>query len=283
MPEDRWEALRSLPRGVVPPKFGDIVHTARRRRTGAVLSVAAVVVLALGASSLSVALTNDDAVRPAHTPRQGKSTPQPTKTTRPHQTTTVQPSPAGIISAPGAYVASFAVSPGNPASRAALWTYCPGRYCRSRQFNALTVTADGFRTRHDIALPRSFAPTVTAVGNDSFYVATGADRGLLVDTRGMGGRPASRPVIFSKTAAPLAEGEVLVSGTSGTGDVIEGLDPASGRAHPIPARHPTSPVRFASTVAFGPRDQDGQCRHHGDPPVSRWWRQLADHPGHHRR
>lgn len=236
MPEDRWEALRTLPREVVPPTYADIVHTARRRRTGAVLGVAAVVVLALGASSLGVALTNDDAVRPAHSPRKVQTGPPsptasvPVKTPGHHGLTAAQ-----IVNSPRAVLFGLAVSPDDPDVRATLWGLCPRRACGPYR-EAVALTDDGFATARYIRVS-SLSPFEWC-GTGVIVRAASGTLALISPTA-----PA-RSITVSARSEPLTGNERLVASGDPTrrGFRYLAVDPRAATAHPIPVPYPRSSI-----------------------------------------
>lgn len=234
MPDDRWEALRNLPREVVPPTYAHIVHTARRRRAGAVLGVAVVVVLALGASSLGVALTNDEAVQPTHSPH-APGTPAQVHTPPPPHSGSHGVTAAQIVNSPRAVLFGLAVSPDDPEVRATLWGLCPRRACGPYR-EAVALTDDGFATARYIRV--SYLSPFEWCGTGVIVRAASGTLALISPTA-----PA-RSITVADRTEPLRGNERLVASGDPKGRDFRYLavDPGTATAHPIPVPYPPSSI-----------------------------------------
>ncbi len=163
--------------------------------------------------------------------------PSPTPVPSPTKDTSPSPdeppdrlTPTQVVNDERSTISHVAVSPGDPETKAVIWQYCGGeRGCDSQQF-ALTVTADGFKTSHDIALPGPVWPDMQAIDTDTFYVAV-RPNGWLVDSNG-----SVSQVQVRQAARPLAPGEVFVVGPPpiGATNANLALDPETATAHFIP-------------------------------------------------
>ncbi len=223
---------------VVPPDFDELVATSRRRRRtaagSAVVAVAAVVsVVAFGLQGVYGDQTAP--VPPVGPTRSPTPTPNPTPTPSPTKDTSPSPeerpdrlTPTQIVNDENSTISDVAVSAGSPEVRAVIWQFCgEGGGCNHQQF-ALTVTGDGFKTSHDIALPGRVVKVVAA-GANSFFVTFGRSMSL-VDSDG-----SVSAIQLDKKASPLVAGEVFVGGgvQGPIGYPHLALNPATAMAHPV--------------------------------------------------
>lgn len=219
---------------VVPPDFDELVAIAgRRRRTAAATAVVAVVAVVSVVAFGVQGVYGDQAtpVPPAGPTRSPTPAPAPTaaRDTSPSpDESRMLLTPTEIVNHPNSGIAAVAVSESSTDVKAVVWRYCGDRRNCNGYVFAVTVTDDDFSTSHDVALPGRSWPTITAVGDDTFFVTAGPTAKLVDANGGM------TVVRVDDTAEPLAPGEVFVGETANQNNVYLALDPTTGIAHPIP-------------------------------------------------
>lgn len=219
---------------VMPPNFDELVATSRRRRRTAAASAVVAVVAVVSVVAFGVQGVYSDQTTPV--PPAGPTlSPTPTPVPTPGKDTSPSPdesrmllTPTEIVNHPNSGIAAVAVSESSTDVKAVAWRYCgDGRDCNGDVF-AVTVTDDNFRTSHDVSLPGRFWPSITAVGDDAFFVTAGPTA-KLVDANG-----GATVVSVDETTEPLGPGEVFVGQTANQNNGYLALDPATAIVHPLP-------------------------------------------------
>ncbi|WP_435742873.1 sialidase family protein [Nocardioides sp. SYSU DS0663] len=134
-------------------------------------------------------------------------------------------SAAEIVDHPDAVLADLVVAPGNDRVRAAVWRLCRDEDCRLSR-RAVTVTADGFRTRSDFVVGAT--PLIRALSGHAFHVGWNPSSQLVVRSDG-----STLPIEFDDAVRPQRKGEELLGNFYGAGR-FGAVDPVTGRAHAIP-------------------------------------------------
>lgn len=210
---------RAAADAATPPSLSDVVRRGeRRRRTRhAVVSLAALVALA-AVATVPALLEADRAADPT-TPVSPRVTDGP----RPEDKEKRELTAAEIVDDPRALVQTLTVSAHDPDVRAAVWRLCLDKRC-TRNEAALSVTADGFLTRHVLKLkPELFVTPLDgriALGNYVPSQIVQSDGTLL-------------NVSWGSEPRPLVAGEVLL-GQRGAAQHWYAVDPRTGRAHRLP-------------------------------------------------